>query len=495
MSKKVRTIIIGASVLVVLIAAVVGLVIWKASIDAKNNASTQSDANANAISLINEDYTTITSADIKNATGEYTIVPNGDGGFKIDSLNGITQLEYLYTETLQDLSRLSATQVVEENCTDLTKYGLLKPTCSVKVKYSSGKEYTVYVGGTSADKGSKYMRLGDEKKVYAIASSSLANLEFTIDKYLNLQVTTPFDESDQSTIPNVNYMYVSRPDLTKPIILDTMSDEEIKLNTGMRSHVKLTSPIEALINETPAQTWVYGNFGIVAEGVKVSHPTAAQKKEYGFDSPAAVLKMKYNDKEQFTLTVGKGIKGTGDKANTIVSYYLMKDGVDQIYICKASDLVFLTIKPDTLMSSMIICPAVDSVDNVSVNFASGETYKIQFKEGKADKDGNVKNESSTVNGKTIDISNVREYYGLLLLTEAQGFNLEGNTYGGTLKATITYKYKTGSSETVQVYSNAKGTTTLALNGKVNYNGRSGYADKLLKEAKKLVQNQQVSTDW
>ena len=133
MSKKIKAIIFGGIAVVVLAAITVILVVT-----APSNNEESSFISTNAIPLIDELSTDVDSLYVKNATGEYTIETIGEDLWRIKHISGFKSLDYLYQQTLSNLCTFSATELIEENCSDLERYGLSDPYISFVMKFTNG---------------------------------------------------------------------------------------------------------------------------------------------------------------------------------------------------------------------------------------------------------------------------------------------------------------------------------------------------------------------
>lgn len=64
----------------------------------------------------------------------------------------------------------------------LKDYGLDKPTYTVKVKDSSGKEVTYYIGNATGD--NYYFTCKDQSKIYTVSSDLISNLSYSLDDFI-----------------------------------------------------------------------------------------------------------------------------------------------------------------------------------------------------------------------------------------------------------------------------------------------------------------------
>ncbi len=484
MSKKVKTIIIGAVVLVVLVGVLVVLQLTKEKpIDVDKLAS---EAQEEFVTLINGPDSNLEYIHIKNEKDDYIIDRQAEERWGIKDIMDYEQTYYLYTETVAMGCNVVASSVIEENSSDLSKYGLINPSLVFEVKFKDSPAKSVSVGSLSTDGKIRYGCETGKNTVYAFPSTAFGNLFYSRYDYID-KVVVPGLESDQvKDIPIVNEMSVSRPDLEKPIVLTQFKEGELSENASTQATLYLSSPVRALISETPAQEYVYGNFGIVAETIVTAKPTEAQLKEFGFDKPTSEFMIRYNDTTKVKVTTGKAITSKSE----IVSYYALREGTDQVYIVKATDMKWMNFQVKDILSSIVVLPHILDLDSIDATL-EGKTNAIKYIRGADPKDVNAF--KATLNGKDVDVSNAKAFMQLCQLTSVQNINKIEPTVEPI--AQIKYNYLNGKSDLVEVYVLPDLTCIVSLNGNKAFTGRPGYVDKLIKEMKNLTNGKTVDLDW
>ena len=155
MSKKIKTIIWSSAALVVLIAVTVTLVLT-----APSSTDDTSAPSVESIALIRETYSDVESLHIKNQDDDYTIELVGEELWRIRDTMDLKQITYMYDQTLTNLSTFSAIETIEEDCADLSRYGLDDPQISFEIKYNNGNSYAFDIGLQTAD-GTYYYPVKD----------------------------------------------------------------------------------------------------------------------------------------------------------------------------------------------------------------------------------------------------------------------------------------------------------------------------------------------
>lgn len=492
MSKKVKAIIWGSVAIAVLAALVVVLVLTQKP---KEDGTDMSSFEATLIDLVQEDTYDLESAHITNELDEYTIELVGEDTWRVPELTDYTPLDYLYLETLSQVARVSVAEVIEEDCADLSRFGFDKPRLTLDLKYTNGNEYHLTVGSLSPDGGYQYIIKTGENDVYGLASTGLKNCFLTRYSYVDKNVIDDIQYDDQGTVQTViNYVKISRPDLAQPIVMEERTAEDISENDVSQGNLKMTSPVNSLMAESPLETYLWGNFGMDASDIVAAKPTGEQLKEYGFDQPTSEFEIRFN--ETSTIKIKTGNKTTGPAeadsttASTVDCYYLMREDSDQVFVVPAGNIKWMTVQPRDIISSAVVLANILDVESIGVKFGS-EEHKVAYQLGEDPKDSAAI--TAKVDGKDVALEVARAYMQLLCLTSVQDINLAQPA--GDPALTVTFNYRSGKSDRIDFFVLEDLTTIVSLNGNNAYKGRSGFVDKVIKETANAVANKTVDTDW
>ena len=125
-----------------------------------SSSVSSSDSGEESISLTSEDPNDVTSIDITNGSGSFAVVRTAEGTGTGDdhaayAVSGWEDLP-MDTSTLWTLSNntasMEANGVVEENCSDLEKFGLDDAEAiAVTLHFADGSDYSFRVGNAAAD--------------------------------------------------------------------------------------------------------------------------------------------------------------------------------------------------------------------------------------------------------------------------------------------------------------------------------------------------------
>ncbi|MEG0570613.1 MAG: DUF4340 domain-containing protein, partial [Oscillospiraceae bacterium] len=439
MSKKVKAIIIGGAVLLLL----GGLLVFLLKTQKKPADETSSTAPKPAISVISEDEQTLESAIVSNKGGEYEIKLVGEKKWGISELADLAYVDYKYTNFATTLSTLNASQIVTETADNLEEYGLAKPRATCKLKYKNGNTYEVILGNKTTDTANYYFMIKGETKVYVSDGYGIEVLTKNKYSYLDTLLYPSFDKQDSKTIPQIQKLTVTRPDLAKPIIFEnTNKDSSVEM---LQKVLNMTSPVNIAINTTVTEPYIYSLFGMSATEIVSAKATAKEKQDYGLDKPAATVEIKYDDTKVAKIIIGNGRdcqheegENLKDHTHTTASYYVMKEASDIIYVVDKTKMVWLDMDAEKVMSSIVLMPNVLDLDAIAVN-ANDKDYLFKLTHSKDDKDAAVL--AVTCNGNTVSDTQFRTLLQIMYTTPVDKINTSPATGGAVMS--ITYKYNNG----------------------------------------------------
>lgn len=189
--------------------------------------------------------------------------------------------------------------VRELNGADALKdYGLDTPSYTVKVKDSSGKEITYYIGNAAGD--NYYLTYGDKSKIYTVSSDLTSNLSYSLD-----------DLIETDTFPTLSTGNLNKVVVTKNGKSTTYTSKKKNLDG------------------------IAGGLGVFTFGDCQNY--SADEKDltsYGLDKESRIsVDVAYKDtttkkKENLVLYIGK-------KDNSKKNYYVKLKGSDMVYLSDA----------------------------------------------------------------------------------------------------------------------------------------------------------------
>lgn len=364
MKKQVKNIIIVSALIVVL-----GTVMLLLLLTGNGNAESSSVTSSSGISLVSKKAEDISSMQVQNKNGTYTLVPTSDGkNFTVQELSGLPVDSSTATLTVNNGYNLAASSDIG-TVDDLTPYGLAAPQATVKVSFKDGSSYNFNVGILCPSDQTKYYLCPENSKhVYMVTldENLLKDKNAFINKTL-LDIPAPTSSDGQAGAVTYTDLNLSGSKFPQKISLKLISS----------SVYGITSPIQTDGNQTAIGAITGSLTGLTASEVAVVHPDSKALQDYGFSPASAVLEFTAGGK-QYKLSAGN---------KTADSYYVMVDGTDIIYKVDASSISgWADTNLFSLQSKIVFEPEITKVSSVTVTVPDGTyTYSI----------ARAKNESSS----------------------------------------------------------------------------------------------------
>ncbi len=404
-----------------------------------------------------------------------------DAVYSIKGMEDLPLSAPLLSTVVNNGSELSANSLVEEQCTNLEKYGISDDAPEVTMTYADGSKFTFTVGSASPlDSAMTYCAV--EGNVYLVKSSLMANYQ---NDALFFVSNTVLEEPAEEDYPIVKSVRVERKDLDYDIFLEHAYDAEEDEGTGgtAASHV-MREPIFAYLSVDKSVEVTNGMFGLSATKVLQVHPTAEDLAEAGLDDPFCTVTMICDDGNTYTLHFGDTYKmDDGTKA-----YYMYMEGVEVLYAKSADAAVWATMQPGDITSANIFGTMVWNISKLDVT--AGDQKLLFAGEGE-DEDTYV----VTKNGETCETERFRLFYRFLL-----------GIYGEELcfdplpdkepDASVHIVTQDGLEDyTVAFYKLDNLNTMVAVNGEPSYKIRSSCLDVIAHNMEIFDTDEEFTTTW
>lgn len=487
--------IVGGLVLVVALGGVTAALLATDSSDDDTSVDVAEESSTEEITLTEQETYNVTSIDVTNANDSYEVVRVTEGDdetnatFAIAGWEDLTYLSTLYTLP-NNTASMTANQIVEEECTDLEKFGLDDDTAAhVTLHFEDGTSYSFRVGNTASGGSYTYFAEEDDDIAYLVSSSYLSNFQNAAVDFVS---TTILEEPDEDDYPTVNYLTVERSDLDYIFELDydETADDEDYTGGMVATHV-MTSPVPAYLSPDRSTDYVTGMFGLIAESVAVPVPTDEEMEEYGLADPYGVVTMDCNDGNTYVLLFSEPVTETDEEtAATSTYYYAYLEGVDVIYRVTGDNMIWATVEPTDVASKLVLATYVWNVGTLNVTITDGDTFTFSA-EGTDDEDTVV-----TLNGETTDTERYRQFYAFLLNTTAETIDFTSEPEGDLL-AEIYVETQDGSfSRDLVFYALDDYTCLITVDGQAAYTCRKSYLTTLQSNMEKYNNtDEDFSSNW
>lgn len=449
MSKKLRQLLVGVGVLLVVALLVTGITLIPVISTLMDNtigttSSNTSTTSNETISIIDRRESDVKDITLKNENGTFEIYPVDDDGTRkwnvrgYETLKIITSVPYNVAEYAYSLKSVKTIGEVS----DLEEYGLKTPVATMDVEYNDGTTEKIYFGKNAAGSESRrYVKLESDSKVYLLERAMPA--EFASETIINctlFDLTVPEEDSSVMVAPKFDYITISGPKYPEPlkIIHVDKAEEDVKLNNSAINFYEYFF-VEPRIVSTHllfSDQYLLPLSQLTADHIAVITPSAAELTEYGFDE-ATTVAFRIGEKD-YSLKVGL----VGAKYS-----YVMIEGQDVIFTVKNEDIEIGYKKMHEMRDSFVSLVEIRSISKYTFEIA-GDSNKYVFTNKR------VLNATSGTSSNSTPM--IGDYtYTYLYNGEVMGFfpdlyekacngyreeDITNETVKGDLLFTITYEY-------------------------------------------------------
>lgn len=362
--KRIKTALI---VMVILIAAALGIYFAANYFSNKNNEKEAEEAEKLIIFDFDEDAST--KLVIHNESGDYEMQYTQSDGWK---MTGETDFEVNSNTAINicsAMSSLTAEKIIEDS--DTAKYGF--DTSIDLTVTSNGSDYKLYVGDTSPTNEYFYVMKEGSDSIYLIDYSTGVILCATKDS-LKSQYIADYNSNE------VDHFALWKGSETDENILFSMSKDENNkwhMDKPYKDDSVYNSDISTFINDA-IRDQIY-NF--IAEDCQES-----DYEKYGFDDPQFVFEISTPDKYSKVIF--------GDYTSNDTEMYGLFTETGQVVTFYKNTVAVLGYDTSDMMNKYIFCKELSEISSVSVTVP----------EGSAELEINETDSKYTFNGKEIDIS-------------------------------------------------------------------------------------------
>ena len=508
MKKSVKGIIGLSAALVVLGGGAAALLLTEPKDDGGDSSSITSEVEKQVKMLIYDDKAAGTDAEtgeqstgiiktvnVKNKTDEYLVVQQSkaadgeDPVYTIDGYQDVNMDNVLIRTLVNNANGLSSEDVVEENCTDLEKFGLADPEAAVDIEYETGTKCRMFIGNQTPSAAEKYVMLDGENTVYTVRVSAVANYSKALTDFVS---TTILQKPE--VYPVVEKLTVSRKDSEADLVLeyDVKSDDSEYRGGTSSTHI-MTSPTDAHLTVERSTDIITGMFGLESSSLYSVHCTEAEIAEAGLKDAFCTVTMECDDGNDYKLLISEFFEDDNGK-----SCYCMLEGSNVIYVLSAEKAIWTTVEPVDVASRMFIVSYVWNVTDLSVE-CGGKLYDFEITQTvEAGEDENLTsaNFTTTLNGENFDSERYRKFYSFLIKANAESFALGEDIPQGEPMAVL--EYTDGyTRETVkcEFYEKSSLQALVVIDGESKFNIAKSYVETLIENAENLKSDTEFKTTW
>lgn len=466
----------------------------------EESSSSVSEVSGSGVQILGADA--VKSVSVKNSTDEFVVKEQtaaSEGASATYTIEGYeeTPLDISVVGTLaNNLSGLSSTSIVADDCDDLAKYGLESPEVTLEITYASGDKATLLVGNMAPSGSDAYVKTADSNTVYTIYGSKVSNLRKSLDNFIS---STILEEPAEDEYPIVESLRVERKDMEYDILLeyDEKSDDADYIGGTSAAHI-MTEPTFAYLSVDDSTPITHGLFGLTSEGVYSVLPDEADIAEAGLNDPFCTVTMKCDDGNDYVFLMSESYTDE----NGAELHYAMFEGGNVIYIVSAENAAWGSVQPIDVASRFVFGSYVWDITDMKLS-GSGLEEDIVFKavkKAEAGSDASEKLSSDdfdlTRNGSVYDAERYREFYAFLIQTAAEDFAINEEMPSGEplIAVEITDSY-TDTTQKVEFYEYSALNVLIAIDGEPKYFCSKSFAETLVENAKRTETGEDYLQTW
>jgi len=364
------------------------------------------------------------------------------------------------------IGTVTAQKTVEENPSDLSRYGLDKPQAVAVGYLEDGTVLRVEVGDVSPLGTEQYVLI--DGTVYTLLTSAVSPFLMPTTGYLDCMITAAQAEGDETIVEKVT---IDREDIDFDIVVEYDKFYAEQESGGTTASHIMTSPTPCNVNVEKSAAITHGMYGLTASKVYVGHPSEADITKTGLDKPFCTVTVETSDNKTQKMTFGKSFEGE----DGVTYYYGMYDGVDAIYEFTADQAAWVTVQPVDIAAKLIVITYVWDIGTLTVE---ADGYETMHFEGMG---SNKEDYIVTLNGEEILTERFRQFYAFLLKTSGEDLLINEPVPTTKKLASIKLTRQDGLKEqTVEFYEAEGRKCYIVVDGVCAFRCRRTYVDTLLK---------------
>lgn len=438
----------------------------------------------------------IKTVDVKNKTDEFHVVQKSTkteesaATYTLDGYQDIPMKDSVIGTLANNANGLTSEAIVEENCTDLEKFGLADPEITVDIEYETGTKCRMFIGDEAPVGGVTYVMIDGLDTVFTVRNSALANYSKTLFEFVDTTILKAPDE-----YPIVESLRISREDMESDILLEyDKKGEDSAYSGGTSANHVMKEPTFAYLAVEKSTDIATGMFGLNADGIYAVHCKDSDIKEAGLKNPFCKVTMDCDDGNSYDLLLSEPFTD-GDNGK---SCYAMLEGGKVIYIISSEKAKWVTVQPVDIASRIFIASYVWNIPELSLSCGD---KKYDFLIERTDPSSELEKLTSadfnvTLNGESFDSERYRQLYSFIISANAETFALGEKIPEEAPMAVLEYKDSyTKENLKFEFYDYSSLTALIAVNGESKFFISKSFVETLIENAEILESDTEFKTTW
>jgi hypothetical protein len=461
--------------------------------------------------LCSRDTSDITSIDVHNDVGSYSITPSGNTDSEGEVIWTIADISSapLNADSLSTAAKYACSFDAKEfaekvsDSSELAKYGLDKPRASVATTFKDGSTFEIRVGNEVPNAASSVYVTPDGESIYTAYKSRINSFLGNKYSFVDLVVMPEYDQNTGEEVMKMTVERTTAEKILEPLVIENiLSDDPDAINVYS---YRMVSPYSAYLDLSDGPAFVYSLFGLNATNVcSTGEQAEADYAALGFDNPVCKVTIETNVRT-YTLTLGSSLyeKETGEdgtERNVLKGYYgVSSERPGVIYFFDRASVSILNIDETTLISELFLMPYIYDLESVSYSDNAGHKLDMGIKLIQKAEENKEEVSEFTVNGEKWDGSKFKNLYQYLISAAGEELYLDSDK--GELIAEIVYGYTDKSNgvdgrDTVRFYSsNTDRKVIIELNGENIFKTRQMYATQLISNIDSFLSGGEITLTY
>lgn len=395
----------------------------------------------------------------------------------------------------RSVETLTLNTVVDENCTDLARFGLEQPQATITIQAYSDADVTFYIGDASPTGDYYYMSVKGEREVYLMDRLFAERYLKSVAEYCDRKIYKTFDPAEDFralTIKSPTLNYVFRQ----------ATEEEKKISGVYFGNIAMAAPyqwgVDSDIMETLTKTMVNLSADSVVEmcvdeedlspyGLDQANRTEIVLTVYADPNPTMYngVTNPYFDStkpsgkyEEFTVTYWLG--KTADK-----EVYVMFEGRPVVYSMSKDTFSWLEWTPYRYCTKLLFGEYIANLKSLTVSSEQGD-YTFLLTDADSD---NKEDLRVTCNGASVSADSFRDFYANVMGMYPSG---EGTMpQNATPILTISYQTVDGTEHPIKFYPVDDRNCLVEVRGQAFLTVRITEVQKVLSDVQKLLKGEEI----
>ena len=393
------------------------------------------DESLKSITVLSNLSSDVSEVNISNKNGEFKLYPTKEVIDNKDTtvwhLDGIDS-SLTESTTISNIANnavaLSASRAIDQKDRPLSDFGLDNPVATATVKFSDKTEgYSLMIGKASPDNSGTYLKVSNKDKIYIVDSTITDAFTFEAIDLGNAEAFAPAEfegdisayVNDSGALSTFDYLTVSGERFPQKLTIKPYANE---LRSTIVSYIT-TTPTVRYADKVESLISPFSN-GISVTGSYSFDMSQENIKKFGLDKPDIILTMSIKSQEKtFKISM------VDDNYCAVIN-----EDSKQIKKVALSALTVRDLKTEDCYNPWIFMEPVKELSNFTV-ITEGKTYSFDIEYNADDEENEY---VITCNGKKINDSNFRDFYGNFSILKCADFTT-GSVSGApaaTIKATF-----------------------------------------------------------